>query len=81
MYAFKIVEQFLLSAVNPKELLRRKAWEEKNYKYAKNIQMKDKIPKVKEQKVGHYDNKDIINHLAYPVSRLPPSHARKCDAR
>ena len=76
-----VIQSILLAAINPQEVLRRKAWEEKNYKYTKSIWPKDLSTKVKDTKTGRYDDDDIINHLTYPVNRLPPSHAKKCDAR
>ena len=61
-------------------MVKRKAWEESLYKFRSSWQ-KEPVEKVKDSKVSRYDDDDIINHLAYPVNRLPPSHAKKCDAR
>ena len=70
----------LIVAINPKDVVRRKAWEEKLYNY-RNKWSQHPVEKVKDDKVNRYDNDDIINHLTYPVNRLPPAHAKKCDAR
>ena len=70
----------LIVAINPKDVVRRKAWEEKLYNY-RTKWSQHPVEKVKDDKVNRYDNDDIINHLTYPINRLPPAHAKKCDAR